>query len=70
MFLIAKYPGHPVFRDPLFQSPQFNACAVKVREAAQETFEDDRATAIEKVIPRSLRSSEACRLISFLSRRR
>jgi hypothetical protein len=25
VFLIAKYPGHPVFRDPLFQSPQFNA---------------------------------------------
>ena len=51
VFLIAKYLGHPVFRDPLFQSPQFNAFAVKVREAAQETFEDDRATAIEKVIP-------------------
>lgn len=51
VFLIAKYPGHPVFRDPLFQSPQFNAFAVKVREAAQEAFEDDRATAIEKVIP-------------------
>ena len=51
VFLIAKYPGHPVFRDPVFQSPQFNAFAVKVREATQEAFEDDRATAIEKVIP-------------------
>jgi len=51
VFLIAKYPGHPVFRDPVFYSPQFNAFAVKVREAAQEAFEDDRATAIEKVIP-------------------
>lgn len=50
-FLIQKYPGHPVFRDPVFWSPQFNAFAVKVREAAQESFEDDRGTAIEKVIP-------------------
>ncbi|KAK4233645.1 hypothetical protein C8A03DRAFT_38638, partial [Achaetomium macrosporum] len=51
VFLMAKYPDHPVFRDPVFWSPQFNAFAAKVREAAQESFEDDRGTAIEKVIP-------------------
>jgi hypothetical protein len=51
VFLMAKYPGHPVFRDPVFWSPQFNAFAAKVRAAAQESFEDDRGTAIEKVIP-------------------
>jgi hypothetical protein len=51
VFLMAKYPGHPVFHDPVFWSPQFSAFAAKVREAVQESFEDDRGTAIEKVIP-------------------
>jgi hypothetical protein len=51
VFLMAKYPGHPVFQDPVFWSPQFNAFAAKVKEAAQESFEDDRGTAIEKAIP-------------------
>ncbi len=51
VFLMAKYPRHPVFQDPVFWSPQFNAFAAKVREAARESFEDDRGTAIEKVIP-------------------
>ena len=50
-FLMAKYPEHTVFQDPVFSSPQFNNFAVKIREAAQVTFEDDRGTAIEKVIP-------------------
>jgi hypothetical protein len=36
----------------VFYSPQFNAFAVKVREAIQEAFKDDRTTAIEKVIPK------------------
>ncbi|KAK4097119.1 hypothetical protein N658DRAFT_489435 [Parathielavia hyrcaniae] len=44
VFLRAKYPGHPVFQEPVFWSPQF--FATKVREAAQESFEDDRGTAI------------------------
>ncbi|KAK4236654.1 transcriptional activator of glycolytic enzymes-domain-containing protein, partial [Achaetomium macrosporum] len=51
VFLMAKYPGHPIFQDPVFWSPQFNAFADKVRSAAQESFEDGRGTAIEKVIP-------------------
>ncbi|KAK4242960.1 transcriptional activator of glycolytic enzymes-domain-containing protein [Corynascus novoguineensis] len=51
VFLMAKYPGHPVFQDPVFWSPQFNAFGTKVRDAAQESFEEDRGTAIEKVIP-------------------
>jgi hypothetical protein len=51
VFLMAKYPGHAVFRDPVFWSPQFSAFAIRVRGAAQESFEDDRGTAIEKVIP-------------------
>ena len=48
---MAKYLGHPVFQDPVFWSPQFNAFTAKVREAVQESFKDDRGTAIEKVIP-------------------
>jgi hypothetical protein len=51
VFLITKHPEHPVFRDPVFRSPQFKAFAGKVQEAVQKTFEEDRSTAIEKVIP-------------------
>ena len=36
----------------MFWSPQFNAFTAKVREAVQESFKDDRGTAIEKVIPK------------------
>ncbi|KAK4122041.1 hypothetical protein N657DRAFT_104790 [Parathielavia appendiculata] len=35
----------------MFWPPLFNAFAIKVREAAQESSEDDRVTAIEKVTP-------------------
>ena len=51
VFLMAKYPEHPVFQDSVFSSPQFDNFAIKVREATQETLAEDRSTAIEKVIP-------------------
>ena len=50
VFLIMKHLEHPVFQDPIFRSPQFKAFAGKVQEVVQKTFEEDRSTAIEKMI--------------------
>ena len=51
VFFIQEYPDHPIFKDPVFSSPEFAAFAHHVREVCQEAHKDSHVMAIQKAVP-------------------
>jgi hypothetical protein len=47
-----EFPGHPIFQDPLFETPEYRAFELRVRGALAMAVEQDPHTiAIQKAIP-------------------
>jgi Transcriptional activator of glycolytic enzymes len=47
-----EFPGHPIFQDPIFQTPEYRAFELQVRGALAIAVEQDPHTiAIQKAIP-------------------
>lgn len=51
VFLQKLYPRHPLFQDPVFQSPQFAAFALQVEDACHAAEEDSYVATIDRAIP-------------------
>ncbi|KAK4248923.1 hypothetical protein C7999DRAFT_39914 [Corynascus novoguineensis] len=51
VFLQKLYPRHPLFQNPVFQSPQFAAYALQVENACHTTEEDSHMATIDRAIP-------------------
>lgn len=51
VFLQKLYPRHPLFQDPVFQSPQFAAFALQVENACHTAEEDSYMATIDRAIP-------------------
>jgi hypothetical protein len=47
-----EFPGHPIFQDPVFETPEYKAFELRVRGALAAAVEQDPHTiAIQKAIP-------------------
>ncbi|KAM4055758.1 centromere DNA-binding protein complex CBF3 subunit, domain 2 domain-containing protein [Hirsutella rhossiliensis] len=51
VFLRESYPDHPIFQDPVFSCPEFEAFASKVQDTCTRDHEDSHTTVIQKAIP-------------------
>lgn len=51
VFLQKLYPRHPLFQDPVFQSPQFASFALQVENACHAAEEDSYVATIDRAIP-------------------
>jgi hypothetical protein len=48
----AEFPGHPIFQDPLFQTPEYKTFEIRVKGALDTAVEEDpHAIAIQKAMP-------------------
>ncbi|XP_044717912.1 centromere DNA-binding protein complex CBF3 subunit [Hirsutella rhossiliensis] len=48
VFLRESYPDHPIFQDPVFSCPEFEAFASKVQDTCTRDHEDSHTTVIQK----------------------
>ncbi|KAM4061072.1 centromere DNA-binding protein complex CBF3 subunit, domain 2 domain-containing protein [Hirsutella rhossiliensis] len=51
VFLRESYPDHPIFQDPVFSCPEFEAFASKVQDTCTRDHEDSHTTVIQKAMP-------------------